>query len=280
MGTRATATCREHGLAYDPSVSNGCVLCRRSIAPAPMVATPAASPARSRGWILPALALALAAVAIGGWRWWTTPIGPGRQIPIAARTVTGRTGVAYVPGRRGALPLVVWLHGSNEHPMHVVQRLSHFADRDGFALLLPDSVASDRWYVGDRPSEVTADQTHVIECVHELLARADVQIDPSRVLLVGYSAGGGAAVAFATNDATFSAFAMLHGGLHPGSIGAHAIPGWVSTGDHDTVRPLAVAQQAATTLRGQGMPSVTLEHFPGTHVLFDPEIDALLAWWP
>jgi predicted esterase len=160
-----------------------------------------------------------------------------------------------------------------------LRRLTPGADRDGFAVLVPDSVEPGGWRVGDRPDDVTADRRHVMDCVSELLARPDVHVDRSRVLVAGFSAGGSSAPAIASHEEPFTAFAILHGGVVAGSFGPRHLRGWLSTGRGDTVRSVAQVQQAAAQLRAGGATDLEIQAFDGGHVLFDPEIDAMLAWW-
>lgn len=280
MSPRATRVCSEHGLAYDESVSEGCVLCRRS-KPAAMTAGAASTPRASLSLGKIALVVALCCAIAGGAMFYRRRRSDdaGRTIPIVAHTLGGRTGVAYLPAGYRAGPLLVWLHGSGEHASRLVLRLAPFADRNGFALLVPDSGSAFGWQLSDRPGERTADQQHVMDCIDELFARPDFEFDRSQVLVAGFSAGGSSAPALASREEPFTAFAILHGGLVANTIGGRRVRGWLSTGQSDPVRGPTELNQTASSLRGQGFTELEVQTFSGAHMLFDPEIEAMLRWW-
>jgi poly(3-hydroxybutyrate) depolymerase len=265
MPPRATRLCATHNLAYDPEVADGCVLCRRSVAP-PVEPRPAA--ARPRTSSPPPrimLVIALAVAAAGAY--FLVPrggaTGPGHDRPIVAHTVTRRTGAAYVPSWTGPRPLLVVLHGSGHDGSSMVRQFQALSDRYGFVVVAPDSVRAEGWEVGDRPGEVTADRRHVMDVVREILADSALSIDREHVLLAGLSAGGSSAPAIASWEEPFTAFAILHGGVIPNSFGPRRVRGWLSTGTSDAVRSAAQVQAAATTLRAVGLEDLSVETFPG-----------------
>ena len=113
------------------------------------------------------------------------------------------------------------------------------AERGTFFVLAPDSRHSPdgqyTWQVGDHPGDATADLEHVGHCVDELKAMAGVQIDLTRVLIVGHSGGASEAPYVASNREPFTAFAVLHGGVFAAGLGPRHVRGWFSTGDADAL---------------------------------------------
>jgi dienelactone hydrolase len=78
-----------------------------------------------------------------------------------------------------------------------------------------------------------------MDCVREVLRTPGVRIDPARVLAAGFSVGGSVAPYIATRESLFTAFAVLHGHVVPGSLGRLRPRAWLSAGDQDRVRTVA-----------------------------------------
>src|SRR5262245_58195621 len=208
---------------------------------------------------------------------------PGTERTILATTETGRNGAYYLPPNyeSEALPLLVILHGTNGKGSFMVWRLRGFADRERFLLVAPDSVnPAGVWGVGQRPEEVTGDYRHVMRCLHEVLALPGVRVDPARVLIAGYSVGGSLAPYLASHEDMFGAFAVLHGHVVPGGIGARRVRGWFSAGDRDRRRTVEQVRIAAEHMaRREQFPEIETRVFASDHALGDEELSALVAWW-
>src|SRR5438128_2559872 len=185
MSSPSTLVCSAHGLRYDPALASGCVLCRRTSAP----------PSKQRGlprWaLLTAILLALSSVAFVLHRSSTNAIGhddPNVARPIRAANAAGRTGAYYVPHHEAArpLPVLVFLHGTGGDGASAVRGLRALADEYGFMVIAPDSGSAPdgqwSWEVGSHPGEITGDYRHVMECLHEAIGSAGVQVDAEHVL--------------------------------------------------------------------------------------------------
>jgi len=61
-------------------------------------------------------------------------------------------------------------------------------------------------------------------------------------------------------------------------IGPRRLPAWFSTGEEDTVRPVALVRQAADALSRLGF-TVTFRTYRGAHTPSDAELRDLVASW-
>ena len=201
---------------------------------------------------------------------------------VQAATSTARQGAYYLPSdyESRALPLMVTFHGTGGKGSLMILRLQALAERERFMVLAPDSVSvAGVWSVPQRPDDVTYDYRHVMECVREVLRIPGVRVDPTRVLAVGFSVGASVAPYIATHEGLFTAFALLHGHVVPGSWGRLRPRAWLSTGYGDRVRTVEYMRSVADQLTGEGFPSVELRVFKLDHSLGDDELAALVAWW-
>lgn len=208
-----------------------------------------------------------------------TPAGRGA---FTARNSFGRSGAYYLPENYGerALPLVVLFHGTGADGNVALGELLPLARARSLLVVAPDSGRAPdgtaTWQVGDRPGDRTPDFEHTRACLREFEALAGVRIQ--RRLAVGYSGGGSSAPYFATNDSSFEAFAVLHGGIFVNGFGGAARRGWFSTGQSDGWRTPTQVRAAAEQASRVGI-SVTIREFPGGHALALPELEAALDWW-
>lgn len=202
---------------------------------------------------------------------------------IQATTSTGRQGAYYLPRdhEAKALPLLVILHGTGGKGSGTILRLRTLAEREGFIAVAPDSASiAGVWLVEQRSEGTTEDYRHVVDCVREVLALPNVRVDRGRVLIAGFSVGGGAAAYIASHEDLFTAFAVLHGHVELGGMGLRRGRGWLSTGDRDRVRTVASIKSVADHLtRREGFPEVETRVFRVDHTLGEDELAALVAWW-
>lgn len=216
-------------------------------------------------------------------------VPPGAPAPsgvfvLRARNDSGRSGSVFVPREAAAVacPLLVLFHGTGGSGADILSSFRPLAEARGIILLAPDSGRSldgaYNWQVPDRPGESTPDQAHVSACVDEVLGAPGVHVDRERVLALGHSGGGSSAAYVATTDARFRGFAVLHGGVFAGGLGAHRVPAWFSTGTADPLRPPAVLERAAAAA-GAHATSVTTHLYPGAHELSGAELHDVIAWW-
>ncbi len=201
--------------------------------------------------------------------------------PIGVQNSSGRSGAFYVPGGSGlnALPVLVILHGTGQSGGDMIATFRELAKAHRFAIVAPESRDNSGWEVGDKQGDVTPDLTHTLDCVQWVRSHAGFLVDESHVLIAGYSGGGSSAPYIASNRAGFTHTAVLHGGVFPGGIGPRRIPAWISTGDQDAIRPVALVQQSADALTSLGFSGVSFRSYPGRHELSDAELRDLIDWW-
>jgi len=106
-----------------------------------------------------------------------------------------------------------------------------------------------------------------------------VVVDTAHVLIVGHSGGGSTAPYIATNDETYTAFAVLHGGVFPGGLGGRRVRAWFSTGDSDSLRTTSSVRNAADALTRRGFGDVQCRTFHEGHGVSQEEVEALVKWW-
>jgi predicted esterase len=158
------------------------------------------------------------------------------------------------------------------------------ADQYGFIIVAPDSRRSPdgqlTWQVGDHPGDLTDDVRHTMACVDAVRSMAGVQINSERTLIAGFSGGGSSAPYISSNESLFRSFAVLHGGIIPNGFGGNRVRGWFSTGESDSVRPVAGMRGAMEELRREGWSAdLELSTYPGGHDLGETEKRELIRWW-
>jgi poly(hydroxyalkanoate) depolymerase family esterase len=181
----------------------------------------------------------------------------------------------YVPHRlpRGAVPLVVVLHGCDQSPEEVAAgtRLNALADRAGFVAVYPEQGGHHNsgrcwnWFRPQHQARDAGEPAAIVEIIQRLLPDGTrAVIDPARVYVLGMSAGGAmASILAATYPDVFAAVGIhsglqyaaarnlpsallamrrggpdphLQGGLAYAAMGrqARVVPAMVVHGDHDT----------------------------------------------
>lgn len=301
-------TCVEHGLAFDPSVSSGCVLCRQAARSHLQVS-------KSRGLGTPTL-LAILAVLVGSGALLLRTEDPAPKVQLIASAVTSmseptpekampapvdllppldgrlstkntsnRSGVFFLPERSVGtpLPVLVALHGQGGDGASIQGTFRALAGERHFVIVAPSSnyaaeVASFTWTVGDKPNDITPDYLHVKACFDEVAARPDVTFDRGRVLAVGFSGGASSAPYVATNATPYSAFAVLHGGVFIGGVGPRKVRGWFSTGASDPARTPDHVKGHFQTMRESGF-DVVFHVYPGGHGISQQESADVVGWW-
>jgi len=217
-------------------------------------------------------------------------IGSGETLAAESGSLStvnaaGRSGYYYLPERLSgeAIPLLLGFHATGGTGEGFLGSFFAMAEEHGFAIIAPDSRTSPAgeytWEVGDRPGEITPDYTHALACITEVQDSFSLSIDPRKVLAAGYSGGASSAPYLASNEELFTAFAVLHGGVFPGGIGDHIIPGWFSTGEDDSLRSPQHMQEQLDSLIPLGFADLVLEIFPGGHGLSEEESRRVTEWW-
>lgn len=197
----------------------------------------------------------------------------------------GRSGNYYLPQGfdKGPKPLMVGFHGQGGAGDSMVNAFANYAEKFGFIIIAPssglftDETAS--WEI-EQSGAPTADFNHIKDCIAEVRAFVDVQIDPTRVLSIGYSAGGAVAPYFATSavNSEFTHFAVLHGGVVFDTFGPRLIPAWLSTGTTDTLRPPSELQGYRSDLQARGFNAIYTE-YDTDHGLAKEERRDVVDWW-
>jgi len=214
---------------------------------------------------------------------------PGTLAPLegefTAKNESGRTGWYFVPERKPdvVVPILVGLHGTNGDGHEMITTFRELAAKRGFAIVSPSSnfvseASAYTWRVGDKPNDFPDDYRHVKACLDELLSHSEVAFDTRRVLAVGFSGGASSAPFLATNTEPYTAFAVLHGGVFMGGLGARHVPGWFSTGSADSLRPPPHVQSQMDPMARAGF-DVVYREFPGGHETSTEETTALVDWW-
>ena len=209
---------------------------------------------------------------------------PGEVVQaLRATTSSGRSGAYCVPSgeRARAYPLLVMLHGTGGKGSLVMARLRPLAERERFIALAPDSASvTGAWLARPDAHGPTEDHRHVMAAVREVLALPGVEVDRSRVLVAGFSAGGGLAAHLGTHEDVFTALAVLHGHVLVDILGPRRVRAWLSAGDRDRVRSVAQVRTTVDELeRRAGFREVSAPVFRAGHALGDDELAALVAWW-
>ena len=210
---------------------------------------------------------------------------PALETTLTTKNASDRSGYVFAPARGAdeVLPLLVALHGQGGDGHEMVAVFKALAVEHRFAVVAPSSDYTEQlhaftWTVGDRPNDFTTDFHHIAACVAETLARTDIRLDTTHVLVAGYSGGGSSAPYVASNTPSYEAFAVLHGGVFIGGIGPRRVPGWFSAGTMDPIRPAQGVMEHAQSLRAAGF-AVTYRSYASTHVVSEQELAELVEWW-
>jgi phospholipase/carboxylesterase len=179
----------------------------------------------------------------------------------------GATGLLYVPdGLEGAAPLVVMLHGAGGVPGQSIDLVRPHADRLGFVLLAPKSLAqtwdviAQRRYAGD---------VAAIDGLLRQLFQA-YPIDPAKVIISGFSDGASYALSLGlmNGDLFGQIIAFSPGFMAPTQMrGDPAV--FMSHGVADSVLPIdQCSRRIVEQLKGAGR-RVEYREFPNGHIVPD-----------
>jgi predicted esterase len=203
---------------------------------------------------------------------------PPLSSPPTPVAPSGRSGAFYLPGNytQQALPLLVAFHGTGGDGAGMVAGFQALADEYGFIIVAPDSGDPAVWWISEAGSE-SDDYPIIMDWVDYIRSYPGVTIDDDYVMTLGFSGGAPVAPYIATNDEQFTAFAAMHGEVWEPSIGPNLALAWLSTGADDWWTP-AMFEGYADMLDGRGF-SVTLNIYPGGHVVSAEEQRAAIDWW-
>ena len=125
-----------------------------------------------------------------------------------------------------AVPLVCMLHGCTQDAASfaAATRMNETADRHGFIAVYPQQDRGDNqqgcwnWFLSEHQERDTGEPAWIAALVRELLGTTSAwSIDPSRIFVVGLSAGGAMAAILAAAHADLFAAVAVHSGLAHGS---------------------------------------------------------------
>src|SRR3954454_24501274 len=125
-----------------------------------------------------------------------------------------------------AVPLVCMLHGCTQDAARfaAATRMNETADRHGFIAVYPQQDRGDNqqgcwnWFLSEHQERDTGEPAWIAAVVRELVGTMSPwSIDPSRIFVVGLSAGGAMAAILAAAHADLFAAVAVHSGLAHGS---------------------------------------------------------------
>jgi predicted esterase len=192
----------------------------------------------------------------------TTSIQPGFS---GVAIGVSRDGILYVPAaaKNGPVPLMVVLHGAGGSAQGIRRRLFENTDSIGFAILIPDS-RGPTWD-GIR-GEYGPDVAFIDSALKLVFAR--VAIDPSRVIVSGFSDGASYALSLGRiNGDLFSRVLAFSPGFVPPGIARGKPEIFITHGSADPILPFeATSQRIAPAMTKAGY-VVTLKQFAGGHTV-------------
>jgi predicted esterase len=180
---------------------------------------------------------------------------------------TGRAAILYVPATyrpEQPMPLVVMLHGAGGTAQHSLELARAYADRIGFIVLAPRSVAATWDIIASR--RYGPDVRALNAQLEQTFARYSV--DPRRIRIAGFSDGASYALSLGlTNGDLFGSVIAFS----PGFTAALRHEGkpriFVSHGVNDRVLPIDVcSRRIVPQLRSNGY-VVDYREFPGGHTI-------------
>ena len=235
--------------------------------------------------LLAAASLCWSAAAVAGPR---APVLGARPSATASGLPAGETrlangAVAYRPATApaGPLPLIVLLHGAGHRPANFLQAMEPTADKRGVILLAPSSqgITWD-WVENSRAGNNGwngPDAHRIDEALKDLFGR--VAVDPSRVILLGFSDGASYALSLGlSNPKLFRSVISLSPGMfdQPRRIDLTQRI-FIAHGRSDHILPFSATSAIAGTLRGYRA-NVRFRAFDGDHEINRDALVEALDW--
>lgn len=180
-----------------------------------------------------------------------------------------RDGLMFIPreAAKGPVPLVVVLHGAGGSAQGIRRRLFGASDSIGFAVLIPDSRGPTwdgirSWY--------GPDIAFIDSALKSAFAR--VPVDPTRVILSGFSDGASYALALGRmNGDLFTRIVAFSPGFIPTSTATGKPEVFITHGDNDPILPFEETSKRIVPALSRAGYSVTLKQFAGGHTV-PPEL--------
>ena len=189
---------------------------------------------------------------------------------------SGRDAILQLPSTLSdrPLPLLVLLHGANGTGATMLRRVGAAADEAGIAVLAPDSRGGTWDAIRDR---FGGDVTFIDRALEHVFAR--VSVDPSRVVVGGFSDGASYALSLglANGDLFLRVVAFSPGFVI--SAAAHGRPRFfVSHGTSDPILPIDQCSRVIVPrLQSMGY-EVTFQEFDGRHEVPPDVARAGMRW--
>jgi phospholipase/carboxylesterase len=249
--------------------------------------TPLLTPSRHKRLLTLASVVAIAGCSLGQsqdlvWR-------DGR-LKARPRTVTGRPvsgfvqlrlgrerdGLLFVPraAAKGPVPLVVMLHGAGGSAQGIRRRLFGASDSLDFALLIPDS-RSPTW---DAIRGIYGPDIAFMDSALRIVF-SRVSIDPSRVIVSGFSDGASYALAIGRmNGDLFTRIVAFSPGFIPPGTAAGKPEVYITHGDNDPILPFEDTSERIAPMLSRAGYEVTLKTFVGGHTVPPDVMRDAFAW--
>ena len=189
---------------------------------------------------------------------------------------------AYRPrDATGPLPVIILLHGAGGYPPNFLQSMKPVADRLGVILVQPHS-SGTTWdlilnmQMGSEPWH-GPDARRLDKSLADLFGQAAV--DPSRVVLLGFSDGASYALSLGTaNPRLFTTvIALSPGGFAAPDRIDRAQRIFIAHGRQDAVLPFDRTKDIADALRHAGA-NVRFRQFQGGHQIDPESLTEALDW--
>lgn len=195
---------------------------------------------------------------------------PGTPGLVKLGLAEGRDGLLFVPeaARSRRVPLLVMLHGAGGSAEHAWSVLHADAEERGVAVLLPDSRG---WTWQFAPGNFGSDLRFLDAALAFTFDR--VPVDPTRIALAGFSAGGSIALSLGPSNGDLFRWVMA---FAPTGIVVTGMEGhprfFVAHGTQDEIAPIGRTSRAIVpALRAAGDPVVYRE-YPAGHEMPAPAL--------
>jgi poly(3-hydroxybutyrate) depolymerase len=187
-----------------------------------------------------------------------------------------RTYALFVPSSHSTelRAVLVLHHGTGGSGAEMVQAWRSLAEEEGFILVAPDGKGKFGWSV---PDDGPGLQQQIVESL-----QAEYRVDPRRVYLFGFSAGGDFVFYAALQQSTYFAAACIHeASLRPRQfamldLAERKIPIFYSVGVEDPIYPPAEARATRRAFEQRKWPLKTIEYLTGHS--YSPEDVNPVCW--